>query len=73
MGAQEVVMGYEQSCKRDRSIRAIKAMRGFHVIFISPVKAFNELFKGSELLRLFIEILKANDLMMLDIRAINRV
>lgn len=66
-------MGYEQSSQRDSSIRAIKAVRRFHVVFISPVKALNELFKGSEFLGLFIEVLKANDLMMLDIETISRV
>lgn len=73
VGAQEVVMGYEQSSQRDSSVRAIKAVRRFHVVFVSSVKAFNELFKGSEFFGFFIEVLKANDLMMLDIGAINRV
>jgi len=73
MGAQEVVMSYEQSSQRNSAIRAIKAVRRLHVVFISPVKALNELFEGSEFLRLFIEVLKADDLMMLDIGAINRV
>lgn len=73
MWAQEVVMSNEQSSQRDSAIRAIEAMRGFHVVFISSVKALNELLEGSELLGLFIEVLKANDLMMLDIGVISRV
>lgn len=72
MGAQEVVMGHEQSSKRDGTVRAIKAVRRFYVVFISSVKTLNELFKGSELFGLFIKVLKSYDLMMLDIRAINR-
>lgn len=48
MGAQEVVMSYEQSSQRDSAIRAIKAVRRLHVVFISSVKALNDLFKGSE-------------------------
>ena len=48
MRAQEVVVSNKQSSKRDSSIRAIKAVRRFHVVFISSVKAFNELFEGSE-------------------------
>lgn len=67
MGAQEVVVSDDQRSKGDGSVRAVKAVRRFHVEFISSVKALNELFKGSELLGLFIEILKANDLMMLDV------
>lgn len=66
-------MSNEQSSERNRSIRAIKAMRRLHMVFIGSVKAFNELFKGSKLFGFFIKVLKANDLMMLDIGAINRV
>ncbi len=73
MRAQEVVMGHEQSSKRDSSIRAIKAVRRFHVVFISSVKTLNELFEGSEFLGLFIEVLNADNLVMLDIVMINRV
>jgi len=73
MGAQEVVMSYEQSSQRDSAIRAIKAVRRLHVVFISSVKALNDLFKGSEFCGFFIEVLKADDFMVLDIETISRV
>ena len=72
MGAQEVVVSNKQGSKRDCAIRAIKPVRRFYVVFISSVKTLNELFEGSEFLGLFIEVLKSNDLMMLDIRTISR-
>lgn len=40
------------------------------MILASSVKTFNELFKGSELCRFFIEILKADDLTVLDVMSI---
>lgn len=48
MRAKEVVMGYEQCSKRDGSIGTIKAVRRFHMVFVGSVKAFNKLFKWSE-------------------------
>jgi hypothetical protein len=70
MRAKEVVVSNKQSSKRDSAIRAIKAVRRPHMILVSSVKAFNELFKGSELCRFFIEILKADDLTVLDVMSI---
>lgn len=37
------------------------------MILVSSVKSFNELFKGSELCRFFIKVLKADDLTVLDV------
>lgn len=73
MGAQEVVMSYEQSSQRDSAMRTIKAVRRLHVVFISSVKTLNDLFKGSEFCGFFIEVLQANDFMMLYIKTISRV
>jgi len=49
MRAKEVVMGYEKSSKRDGATGTIKAVRGFHVVFVGSIEALNKLFKGSEL------------------------
>lgn len=71
MGSQEVVMGHEQSSKRDSAVRAIKAMRRFDMVLISSAKALNELFERSEIFGFFIEVLKADDLVMLDVGTIS--
>lgn len=73
MGPKEVVMCDEKSSEGSSAIRAIKARRRFYVVFISSVKTLNELLKESELFWLFIEVLKTDDLMMLDIGAMSRV
>jgi len=48
MRAKEVVMGYEQSSKRNSAIGTIKAVGRFHMVFVSSVKALDDLFKRSE-------------------------
>ena len=49
MRAQEVVVSDKQGSQRDGSIGAIEAVRRSHMMFISSVKPFDKLFKGSEL------------------------
>jgi hypothetical protein len=66
MRAQEVVVGDKESGKRDSAIGIVKAMRRLNVVFIGSVETFDDLFKGSELFRLLVEVLKADDLMVLD-------
>lgn len=40
------------------------------MILVSSVKPFNELFKGPELSRFFIKVLKADDLTVLDVMSL---
>ncbi len=63
MRAKEVVVSYKESSKSNSAIDTIEAVRRLHVIFIGSVEAFNELFKRSEFLGLFIKVLKSNNLM----------
>ena len=65
MGSQEIVMGHEQGDKGKGTIGAVKAVGWFYVVFKGPVEAFDELFVGSELLRLTVEILESDHLAVL--------
>ncbi len=55
----------EQGGQGDSSVAAIKARSRSYVVFISSVQAFDKLFKNSELCRLGIEILKSDNLAVL--------
>jgi len=66
MRAQEVVVGNKEGSKSYSAINAIEAVRRFNMVFIGSIEAFNKLFKRPKLLRLFIEVLKADDLVVLD-------
>lgn len=63
-------MGHEERREDHRSVLTVKSGRKLHVVLIRSVEAFNELLKGPPLLRLGIEVLKPDDLVMLNIRRI---
>ena len=58
-------MGYKEGDQGESPIGAVKAVGRFYMVFKGAVETFDELFVGSELLRLTVEILKSNDLAVL--------
>ena len=67
MRAKEVVMSNKEGSKGDSAIDNIKAVRRLHMIFVSSIEAFDELFKRSKLFGFLIEVLESDNLMVLNI------
>ena len=65
VGSQEVVMGDKQGDQGECTIDAVKAVGRFYMVFKGPVESFDELFVGSEVLGLTVEILESDDLAVL--------
>ena len=58
-------MGHKEDDQGEGTIGTVKAMGRFNVVFKGAVEAFDELFVGSKLLGLTVEILESNDLAVL--------
>lgn len=61
-------MGDEQRGKGDSAICTVEASSRSHMILEGPVEPFDQLFEGSELLRLGIKVLQADHLLVADVR-----
>ena len=59
-------MGYKQDDQGESTVGAVKAVGRFYMVFKGPIESFDELFVGSELLGLAIEILESDDFAVLE-------
>jgi len=69
VGTKEVVVGHEQSGKGYRAINTVKTGGGPHMVFESSVQPLNKLLQSPPLFRLGIQVLQADNLLMLNFRA----
>ncbi len=58
-------MGHKQGDQGKSTIGAVKAVGRFNMVFKGSVESFDELLVGPELLGLTVEILEADDLVVL--------
>ena len=68
MRAQEVIVGSKKDDKGESAIVGFEAAGGTDVEFKSTVEAFDKLLEDSEGFRFFVEILQADDGVVLDAR-----